>query len=301
MAELSILDDPTLTAFLPMIYVAWADGDLGDDEVSAICSQMSADPAIEGSCREVLSGWLNPDQPPSASELNALLLGIRNRATSLDVSERHSLTDLGLAIAEVDSAPTATERSALEQIEEALGVASAEAARQILTPTRPSDPDTEAPAPTFDVSEMQSLLAGKYAATRDEIRSLLREPEFAYPTALPKDEYRDLVLGWCQTIAERGFGALSYPDFAGGKDDTAAFVVAFEALAEHDLSLLIKFGVQFGLFGGSIQQLGTERHHREYLPRVGTLELPGCFAMTETGHGSNVRDIETTATYDAHL
>src|ERR1700754_3424007 len=48
----------------------------------------------------------------------------------------------------------------------------------------------------------------------------------------------------------------------------------------------------------SVYFLGTEKHHVKYLKQIGTLELPGCFAMTETGHGSNVKGIETTATYD---
>ncbi|MFN8691016.1 MAG: acyl-CoA dehydrogenase, partial [Cyclobacteriaceae bacterium] len=52
------------------------------------------------------------------------------------------------------------------------------------------------------------------------------------------------------------------------------------------------------LWGMSVYFLGTEKHHQKYLEDIGSLELPGCFAMTETHHGSNVRGIETTATYN---
>src|SRR6185295_13956632 len=84
----------------------------------------------------------------------------------------------------------------------------------------------------------------------------------------------------------------------GGGGDLGRFIAAFETLAFHDLSLLVKFGVQFGLFGGSILQLGTERHHAAYLRQVGDLSLPGCFAMSETGHGSNVAELRTVARFD---
>jgi acyl-CoA oxidase len=57
-------------------------------------------------------------------------------------------------------------------------------------------------------------------------------------------------------------------------------------------------GVQFGLFAGAILHLGTERHHAAYLADLISLELLGCFAMTEAGHGSDVAALLTTATYD---
>ena len=57
-------------------------------------------------------------------------------------------------------------------------------------------------------------------------------------------------------------------------------------LGHADLSLLVKAGVHWGLFGGAVTNLGTERHHAAYLPQIIDAELPGCFAMTETGHGS---------------
>ena len=84
----------------------------------------------------------------------------------------------------------------------------------------------------------------------------------------------------------------------GGGGRVGDHITVFETLAYGDLSLLIKFGVQFGLFGGSIYNLGTEKHHRKYIDLLGKGELLGCFAMTETGHGSNVRGLETTAIYN---
>ncbi len=130
------------------------------------------------------------------------------------------------------------------------------------------------------------------------MRARLTDPRFAYRYDLGTAAYRELVRDWLQLLADEGFGALGTPRAQGGQGDPAAFMAAFETLAFHDLSLTIKFGVQFGLFQGSVQLLGTAWHHETFLPSIATGELLGMFAMSELGSGSNVRDLETTATYD---
>ena len=106
---------------------------------------------------------------------------------------------------------------------------------------------------------------------------------------------RDLVV----EMAATGQTGMGFPEEYGGGGDIGASVAAFETLAFGDLSVLVKVGVQFGLFGGAILQLGTKRHHDAYLRDLVTGKLMGCFAMTETGHGSNVQALGTVATYDA--
>jgi acyl-CoA oxidase len=152
---------------------------------------------------------------------------------------------------------------------------------------------------SVDPKTLQQLLDGRYAELRGQICEVIARPDFAPVIGLSTAEYRDRVLQWAQTLAGEGVTAPGFPSEFGGEGDPGANVAAFETLGFGDLSLLIKFGVQFGLFGGAVQQLGTRRHHERYLEAIAKLELPGCFAMTESGHGSNVQELQTTATYDA--
>ena len=295
----AVLEDPRLAAFYPLLYVAWADGDLSPEETREICARVSASDTLERGCRDHLGGWLDPDDPPTARDLRALLTAIRRGAGSLSRDRKLSLARLGVELARIDGIDVPeSEVRALEDIEGALGIAGEEVSRTLLAPTRPAEaaaPEAEA---AFDVEAMTELLDGEHGELKRELRALLAGDDFRRVYGLSKEDYRDKVLEWARLLAEGGYGAIAYPPEQGGRDDAGAQVAAFETLALHDLSLTIKFGVQFGLFGGSILQLGTERHHRQYLADAGTLKLPGCFAMTETGHGSNVADVETTITFD---
>ncbi|KAJ1499672.1 hypothetical protein HMI55_004272 [Coelomomyces lativittatus] len=58
----------------------------------------------------------------------------------------------------------------------------------------------------------------------------------------------------------------------------------------------MKKKVQFNLFGGTLIKLGGEQH-RKYLPEVDSLNVMGCFCLTELGYGNNAVEMETTATY----
>jgi acyl-CoA oxidase len=157
----------------------------------------------------------------------------------------------------------------------------------------------QAPA-AIDVPALRRALDGEHHAVRDEVRELLSRPEFdrSGVADLDRDAYRDRVLEWARAIADTGATMRGYPEAAGGEHDVAGFIAGFETFAFGDLSLLVKIGVQFGLWGGAIQQLGNAEQQAAYLPRIGALELPGCFAMTERGHGSDVQALRTTATYD---
>src|SRR3954451_20402688 len=145
---------------------------------------------------------------------------------------------------------------------------------------------------------LRTLLDGRYPETRERVRGWLSQPGNEPADDLPTEEHRAQVLEWARELASAGDGAMAYPVEYGGRGAVGESIASCETLAMGDLSLLVKCGVQFGLFGGAILHLGTERHHQAYLADVAAMDLPGCFAMTETRHGSNVQALQTTATYE---
>jgi acyl-CoA oxidase len=287
-ARRAALAEPRLTAYLPLVYVAWADGDLEPAEIADVRARLEAGSELPAPIRSLLCAWLDPVAAPSAGELADLLASVQH---GQELAEREG------------AAPLPAEPETLAAVEAAVGVTGAQAERQLTGVTgavrKPPEAATLAPATApLDVAGLASFLDGEQRGTRERIRRLLATPEFAYRSELGREAYRAQVLAWCRRLAAEGIGPLGLPREHGGGGDPAAFLAAFETFGHHDLSLLVKFGVQFGLFAGSIHQLGTERHHVTYLPPAARLDLAGCFAMTETGHGSNVADLETTARYE---
>lgn len=156
----------------------------------------------------------------------------------------------------------------------------------------------EAPGPHL-TAVLRALLDGEQAGTKDRLRRVLAAPEFAYPDPeIRRDDYRAWVFDRAKALTGHGVGGRRGADPAGGDPAVSDRIAAFSVLGLGDLSLMVKIGVQHGLFGGAIQRLGTAAHHAAYLDRIASFDLPGCFAMSETGHGSDVRNLRTQAEYD---
>jgi len=152
--------------------------------------------------------------------------------------------------------------------------------------------------PRVDVAALGEQLLGRWADVRRGSRAVAERPEMQRIDELSMEEHRERVLEQLKVLVADGLVHRAFPERLGGAEDAGGNIAGFEELVAADPSLQIKAGVQWGLFGAAVLHLGTEKHHDRWLPGIMSLEIPGAFAMTETGHGSDVASIGTTATYD---
>lgn len=173
--------------------------------------------------------------------------------------------------------------------------------QSVSTPQRQLPPSTvirEDDSATVNVEELGRALLGKWQDIRLQARKLAGTDALHTPAGLTHTEHRLRVMDQLKILVDADAVHRAFPAYVGGQDNHGGNIAGFEELVVADPSLQIKAGVQWGLFGSAVLHLGNREHHEKWLPGIMSLEIPGCFAMTETGHGSDVSSIATTAEYD---
>jgi acyl-CoA oxidase len=289
-----ILDNNKLIAFTPLFYLVWSDDLLTQKEFQTLHSFITAQTWLSQKEQEYLLHKIDVSNPPSRETLNTWYLELKEIVRQHPNSQ--SLYDIALALSHNNEHIKAF-ATAFKKIEIDLGILGEEFISNFKsnedTFTSKSQTNTN-----FEVAKLTTFLDGAQAPIINKVKEVLSRPEFTYETSTDVNIYRETVYEWCKTLAKENFGNMAYPKEYGGGENIEDYFAIMETLSYHDLSLVIKFGVQFGLWGMSVHSLGTAKHHEKYLKDIGSLKLPGCFAMTETNHGSNVKGLETTATYN---
>ncbi len=278
--------------YIPIFYVIWSDDLVSTSEINVVEKAIGRDESLTKEDKKTLKTWLMVNEPPANEEFKLWKNIISKSQVKLIESETYPLATFSQKVVchYKESCPF---NDNLKAIEVNLGI-------QPNHYNHLFDVEVEHKSVSdfYDANEIDRILKGKNAGVVDNFRALLDHSIFKWDVHRTKEDFRKIVLKQVEHLAFKGYGAMAYPKEYGGINDMEGYATIFENMMYVDGSLTIKFGVQFGLFGGSIQKLGTKKHHDKYLNKTGAADLLGCFAMTETGHGSNVRGIKTTATYD---
>ncbi|KAL0964537.1 hypothetical protein UPYG_G00325300 [Umbra pygmaea] len=151
-------------------------------------------------------------------------------------------------------------------------------------------------------SSFARYLDGELWETKDTLREEISQGEVFQRSSygLTLDQNRDLTVERLKYMLTRPIMRHHLQDQMKEKQPgfiTKSMVIT-ELICSADMGTGVKLGVVCGLFGGAVNNLGSpEQKETWYLP-VTDLEFTGMFAMTERGHGSNVRGILTEAIYE---
>lgn len=137
--------------------------------------------------------------------------------------------------------------------------------------------------------------------THLEARALAREfaaGEIA-PHAADWNARKHVPVDVMRRMGELGLLAPTIPEQYGGPGlDATSLCLIVEEIARADAGLAVPIAVQAGLVASPLLRAGTEEQKDEWLPRLATGEVLGCYALTEPDAGSDTAALRTRAEAD---
>jgi alkylation response protein AidB-like acyl-CoA dehydrogenase len=116
------------------------------------------------------------------------------------------------------------------------------------------------------------------------------------PYATEWDRAEQVDLGIVGKMAELGIFGMTIPEEYGGiGGDHTAYCIVMEELGRGDQSVRGIVSVSLGLCAKTISAHGTHEQKAEWLPRLCSGEILGCFGLTEPGSGSDAGSLQTRA------
>jgi acyl-CoA dehydrogenase len=140
-----------------------------------------------------------------------------------------------------------------------------------------------------DLEAFHELLASVRRQVREQM--IPREAEIERLDEVPAD----LVA----MLAHDGYFGWSIPEAHGGAGmTTEELVLAAMELSQASVAVRARVGTNTGIGSEALVADGTPAQKERYLPRMARGELTGCFALTETGAGSDAVALQTRAVRD---
>ncbi|CAI2163913.1 16763_t:CDS:10 [Funneliformis geosporum] len=163
-------------------------------------------------------------------------------------------------------------------------------------PTGPTDLTRERENATFNVKHMNWLFWGdkEFAeALQDAFLIIQRDPNLCFPAGhhfdLTRPEQREFTMKQI----------FRYRQLRESLKNPLLIKALETAMSIYSESFMMRTYVHDILFLQSFQVFGTKEQYDSYIDDILKWKVIGCFAMTELGHGSFLRGLETTATYDS--
>ncbi|KAK7091567.1 peroxisomal acyl-coenzyme A oxidase 1-like [Littorina saxatilis] len=146
---------------------------------------------------------------------------------------------------------------------------------------------------TFDVDQLTYILYDGPAKTRRKryLQNLVLQDfaklKFKPVATLPHEEQYEQALDRCGRAA-------ALEDNLALKDLRELYYFR-EAVAPQ---VAVPYGVHYSMFMDTLERQASEEQKAKWLPLAKSYRMVGTYAQTEMGHGTFLRGLETTATYD---